>query len=68
MTESLKTVRECLDIQRATREPDIEIALQDFLELEHSEQLEFLIVSIMEMYKQIAWLQTDVVKMIEDRK
>lgn len=68
MTAPLKTVRECLDIQRATREPDIEIALQDFLELEHSEQLEFLIVSIMEMYKQIAWLQTDVVKMIEDRK
>lgn len=31
MTQALKTVRECLDIQRGNRDPDIEIALQDFL-------------------------------------
>lgn len=68
MTAPLKTVRECLDIQRASREPDIEIALQDFFDLKPDEQKEFLLVSIMEMYKQVAWAQAHLVRMLEERK
>ena len=51
----MSTVREVMDEQRAMRSVPIEIALQDFFELSHSEQMEFLAVGMISNAETLNW-------------
>jgi hypothetical protein len=49
------TVREVMDKQRAMRSAHVEIALQDFLEMSHAEQMEFLAVGMISNAESLNW-------------
>lgn len=50
---TVSTVREVMAKQRAERSPYVEVALQDFLDLPHEEQMEFLAVTILQIVEQL---------------
>lgn len=56
MPEPHKTVPEVLAELRKNRSPAIEIALQDFMELQHHEQMEFLLTGLLTLTRQVDWL------------
>lgn len=58
MPEPLKTTREVLAEFRANRSPEVEIAIQDFLELSPNEQSEFVVCALAALTSSLGRLLT----------
>lgn len=63
----MKSIREIMIDQRQDRSPDIEIALQDFLELTSAEQTELLFVGLFMTVRDAEWAKNAVAQILKER-
>ena len=61
----VKTIRDVLAEQRATRTTQMEIALIDFQELSHQEQMEFLLIGLLQTATTTEWCKNALMEILK---